>query len=146
MVKKNCNCTSVIARIILALGLLSIGINQVQNSHSNFDPNLKWIQSFVKTKGIEVDTTVLRYVHLFLAYSLALSGVVTFFCSCSMTRSLALFAVIILNITSFVGFFSFVYDLVAISPGTVNMSRFLSYSEPHFVKTFIYMGALMLGI
>ena len=110
MATKNCKSTKFIGKLLFGIALITVGIVNYQDAQTNFNPNLKFIQSFVQEQGIEVETLHLRYAHMILAYFLIIGGFLSIFCRCCVIRSLVLFAMIVLNITTLVSFSTFVKD------------------------------------
>jgi len=93
---KGCCTTLFLGRLLLSVGLITIGIQQRREAHHDFNSNLQFIQGSVKSQGVEIDVTSLRYIQLAMAFILLITGATNLFCRSGLLKSLAAVAFVFL--------------------------------------------------
>jgi hypothetical protein len=94
-----------------------------------------------------VDTTVLRYVHLALAYILIFSALISLTCNCTSVKAVALFALLALNIATIAktGDLLSKWALDGSVTGNFNFSKLLSIADQDFTEVLVFVGANLVG-
>lgn len=147
---KVCSILSLIPKLFIVIALLTLGISNYREAQSSLNPDLKYIQTFLLTKGISLDTTHLRYFHIFLAYILMFCSTLGLWCSnCKYSRSLILFALVALNISLIVGRASYYRDHIFTFVQSGDVSKLLNLdilkgNKPRLVQFYTFVASVLL--
>lgn len=120
---KSCCTIQFIGQLLLSASLITLGVHQRREAHHDYSPNLQFIHDWVKSQGVEIDVTSMRYIQLAMAFILILTGFATLFRRSALLKSLIAIAVIFVFAQSLVMQFQLFKDTIvsALTTGTDNI-------------------------